>query len=62
MKFTLNTISENEDGSANVVLDLDNEAREYLLNYAFIRMLKDAIEEGSLYKVEEGKLDVRADL
>jgi hypothetical protein len=62
MKFTLNTISENEDGSANVVLDLDNEAREYLLNYAFIRMLKDAIAEGSLYKVEEGKLDVRADL
>ncbi len=62
MKFTINTISENEDGSANVVLDLDNEAREYLLNYAFIRMLKDAIAEGNLYKVEEETINVRADL
>ena len=62
MKFTISKINENEDGSANVVLDLDNEAREYLINYAFIRMLKDAVAEGKLYKVEEGKLDVRADL
>ena len=62
MKFTVHTISENEDGSANVVLDLDNEAREYLMNYAFIRMLKDAVAEGKLYKVEEDKADVHADL
>jgi hypothetical protein len=62
MKLTVHTISENEDGSANVVLDLDNEAREYLMNYAFIRMLKDAVAEGKLYKVEEGTVDVRTDL
>jgi len=62
MKLTVHTISENEDGSANVVLDLDNEAREYLMNYGFIRMLKDAVAEGKLYKVEEGNIDVRADL
>jgi len=62
MKLTVHTISENEDGSANVVLDLDNEAREYLMNYAFIRMLKDAVAEGKLYKVEEGNIDVHADL
>lgn len=62
MKFTLNTISENEDGSANVVLDLDNEAREYLINYAVIRMFKDAIAEGSLYQVKEETINVRADL
>jgi hypothetical protein len=62
MKFTVHNISENEDGSANVILDLDNEAREYLMNYAFIRMLKDAIAEGNLYKTEEDKTDVRTDL
>jgi hypothetical protein len=62
MKFTVHNISENEDGSANVILDLDNEAREYLMNYAFIRMLKDAIAEGNLYKAEEDKTDVRTDL
>jgi hypothetical protein len=60
MKFTISKINENEDGSANVVLDLDNEAREYLMNYAFIHMLKQAIDEGKLYKAEDK--DVRADL
>ena len=60
MKFTISKIKENEDGSANVVLDLDDEAREYLMNYAFIHMLKQAIDEGKLYKPEEQ--DVRADL
>jgi hypothetical protein len=53
MKFTVTTVKENEDGSANVVLDLDNEAREYLLNYAFIHMMKDAIAEGQLYQVKD---------
>ncbi len=53
MKFTVTELKENEDGSANVVLDLDNEAREYLINYAFIHMMKDAIAEGKLYKPEE---------
>lgn len=53
MKFTLKEVKENEDGSANAVIDLDNEAREYLLNYAIIHMLKDAIAEGSLYQVKE---------
>ncbi len=53
MKFTISKINENEDGSANVMLDLDNEAREYLMNYAFINMLKQAIDEGKLYKPED---------
>jgi hypothetical protein len=53
IKFTVTTVKENEDGSANVVLDLDNEAREYLLNYAFTHMLKEAIEEGKKYQVKD---------
>ena len=53
MKFTISKIKENEDGSANVILDLDDEAREYLMNYAFIHMLKQAINEGKLYKPED---------
>ena len=60
MKFTISKINENEDGSANVMLDLDNEAREYLMNYAFIHMLKQAIDEGKLYKPEDQ--DVRTSI
>lgn len=61
MKFTVEEFSENEDGSANLVVDLDKEAKEYLMNYALVRMLKDAIAEGSLYQVKEEK-DVRTNL
>ena len=60
MKFTISKIKENEDGSANVILDLDDEAREYLMNYAFIHMLKQAIDEGKLYKPEDQ--DVRTSI
>ena len=62
MQFTVQEVKENEDGSANVVLDLDNEAREYLINYAFIRMMKDALDEGKLYQVKEESTNVRTNL
>lgn len=53
MEIKVITIKENEDGSANVSVDLDNEAREYLINYAFIHMLEQAVKQGKQYKVEE---------
>lgn len=39
---------EQEDGSACCVLELDNEAKEKLLNIAFLTILKSAIEEHKL--------------
>jgi hypothetical protein len=53
MQIIVSTIKENEDGSANVSIDLDNEAREYLINYAFINLLEKAVAEGKKYKVED---------
>ena len=38
-------ITENEDGSANVELDLDVEAVRLLLNVGFNKILKDHIDE-----------------
>ena len=38
-------ITENEDGSANVELDLDVEAVRLLLNIGFNKLLKDHIDE-----------------
>ena len=38
-------ITENEDGSANVELDLDVEAVRLLLNVGFNQILKDHIDE-----------------
>jgi len=38
-------ITENEDGSANVELDLDAEAVRLLLNIGFNKLLKDHIDE-----------------
>ena len=38
-------ITENEDGSANVELDLDVEAVRLLLNVGFNKILKDHVDE-----------------
>jgi hypothetical protein len=53
MQIKVSEFKENEDGSANVMVDFDNEAREYLLNYGFIHMLKEAVEQGKQYKAED---------
>lgn len=50
VKIELEVIKENEDGSADILLkNIDSKAIEYLLNYAFVNMLKSAIAEGKLY-------------
>ena len=43
--ITVGDITENEDGSANVVLDLDPESVRLLLNVGFNQILKDHIDE-----------------
>ena len=43
--ITVGDITENEDGSANVELDLDVEAVRLLLNVGFNQILKDHIDE-----------------
>ena len=43
-------ITENEDGSANVELDLDIEAVRLLLNVGFNKILKDHVEELGEYE------------
>ena len=40
---------EQEDGSATMQVELDKEAKEYLINVGLLEMLKKAIEE---YKLE----------
>jgi len=46
MKIELENYSENEDGSANFNVNMDEEAKEFLIRYALIACLKDAIEAG----------------
>lgn len=47
------TITENEDGSADCVVTLTNAEREHLIRFAIITMLKKTIEEGTLYTPEK---------
>lgn len=42
-------ITENEDGSCNCVIDMGPLATKYLLNFAFIAVLKEAIVEGKMH-------------
>ena len=43
--ITVGDITENEDGCANVVLDLDPEAVRLLLNVGFNQLLREHLEE-----------------
>tara|TARA_R110000822_G_scaffold298946_1_gene421823 strand:+ start:286 stop:459 length:174 start_codon:yes stop_codon:yes gene_type:complete len=46
MNITIESIKENEDGSADCSVELDAEAKEFLIRYALIACLTDAIENG----------------
>lgn len=44
MNIELLTLTEQEDGSAICELELDNEAKVYLINLGFIELIKQGIE------------------
>ena len=46
MKITVESIKENEDGSADCNIYLDEEAKDFLIRYAIIACLTEAIENG----------------
>lgn len=46
MKIELENYRENEDGSADFNVSMDEEAKKFLLRYALIACITDAIEEG----------------
>jgi len=49
MKIDFKVVKENEDGSADCILDMDKDAVQVLINYGFVTMLSKSIEEGKLY-------------
>lgn len=49
MKIDFQVVKENEDGSADCTLDMDKDAVQVLLNFGFVTMLSNAVEEGKLY-------------
>jgi hypothetical protein len=46
MKIELENYRENEDGSADFNVSMDEEAKEFLMRYAIVACLTDAIEAG----------------
>jgi hypothetical protein len=48
MKITVESIKENEDGSADCNIYLDEEAKDFLIRYAIIGCLTEAIELGKI--------------
>jgi len=60
MKVEATIIKENEDGSADLEISLDEEGKTFLINFAFVEMLKKAIDEGKKYtpKPDEGEVEI----
>lgn len=55
MKIEIENIKENEDGSADCNVYLDADAKDFLIRYAIIACIKDAIEAGKLVTPTEGE-------
>ena len=53
MQLEVNVIKENEDGSADCEVNLDEEAKIYLVNFGLVEMLKRAVDEGKKYTPEK---------
>lgn len=51
MKIEVQTIKENEDGSANCTVWMDDEAIQAMLRMAFINSLEEYIERSKQYEV-----------
>ena len=47
MNITIETLTENEDGSVNAVIHMDEEAKDFLIRKAFIDCLKEAVNIGA---------------
>lgn len=46
MNITVESITDNEDGSSDCIVNVDQEAKDFLMRYAIIACLKEAIELG----------------
>jgi hypothetical protein len=55
MKIELENYKENEDGSADFNVSLDDEAKDFLIRYAIIACITDAIEAGKAATPIEGE-------
>ena len=55
MKIEIENIKENEDGSADCNVYMDEETKEFLMRYALIACITDAIEAGKLATPKEGE-------
>lgn len=51
--ITVETVKENEDGSCDCTINMGPLATKYLLNFAFIGVLKTAIAEGKMLTPKE---------
>ena len=58
--ITVTTYEEREDGSAIVNIEMDSDAKRYLIEQGFIAMLKTALEKDPAWWTEEDemKLDI----
>ena len=52
-KFTINTISENEDGSANCEVDMDDYTKGKLIEIGVIAILKEHIAQEKMKHAKE---------
>jgi hypothetical protein len=62
MKIEMHSFKELENGGAELLLDLDEEGKHYLLNFAIIELVKRGLVEiTDMYKEKEDEGHLRED-
>lgn len=56
MKITVETVSENKDGSVNVNIDFDDEGLKYLVQHAVIDILTKYAEQNPIKQPDESAI------
>jgi len=55
MEFKIIEIKELENGGAELIIDMDDETKKYLLNYAILELIKNGLTEVKSLHDEEYK-------
>lgn len=55
MKITIEEVKENEDGSADAVINFDNEGLKYLIQYAVLDILTKWVEQRPIEQPQSEK-------
>lgn len=58
MDIKVLSVTEHDDGSATMIIDMDKQTKDYLINYAFLDLLRKGLDEVEKLHGEENNVEL----